>query len=277
MTTKIVRLDREINNALAKVIDEIQSGVAFASIGERFSKTDISELPDDDVVVKFPIVKVQENQTPQDIIDKEVKEKFAQYCKRYSIIALVTACEVYLQTILLIIELTIRLNNEKRLSGEEFEKLKQEWRNQLYGLGGLSLLDKCAALTEVNVEEIINRKYFSSINRIRRCIVHRSGVISEQDVDKAGIFEAIILKPELFTEDGIIEKLPAVLKKGEILKFRSIEYTLTWKMGQHIDPNIQLCQSIGWSLIWFCNEVHMKIGQRVFDIIKSNPDSFPKD
>lgn len=275
MATKVVRIDAQMNKALAKVLEEIQTGVAFASIGERFSKADINKLPEDDTTIKFPLTPIGKDAIPEETINSEVKEKFAQYCKRYSIIAMVTACEIYLQTILLIIELLISLKDKKKISFEELNLLKQEWRTQLWELGGLSLLDKCTSLLDNMVEEINNRKYFADINKMRRCIVHRGGIVSEQDVDDSGVLQITLLKPELFTDDVVIDKLPFKLEKGGTLKFRLVEDTLSWNIRQSIEPTIGHCQSIAYSLIMFCSEVNKKIGQSVINIIKSNPDSFP--
>lgn len=279
MATKVVRIgiNIQMNNALAKVHEEIQAGFAFSSIGERFSKADIDKLPQDDTTVKFLLTPINREPVPEDIINinSEVKEKFAQYCKRYSVIAMVTACEVYMQTMLLITKLTLLLREKRKISGKEFELLKQDWRSQLYDLGGLSLLDKCFSLLSNRVEDIDNRKYFADINKIRRCIVHRGGIVSEQDVDASGVLQITMLKPQLYVNDVMIDKLPVKVEEGGTLSFGVVEDTSTWKTGQSIELTIGHCQSVGWSLIVFCSEVHNKLGQGVLNIVKSNPKSFP--
>ncbi len=97
MAKRTLDIGKALDQELSVVLEAIQAAAVFASLGERLGKvpSDV-DLPPGSTVIEFRRVEPGEDPDSLRGLPKEVIAQFPSYCTRYSVVAMVTACEVYL-------------------------------------------------------------------------------------------------------------------------------------------------------------------------------------
>ena len=106
------------------------------------------------------------------------------------------------------------------------------------------------------------REQILSINAARNCLVHRNGVVTEQDVGASGALEikwtslALIVKSENGEKELVLGE---VVKKGSVIAMQSKESVKKFNLGERVLFTAQEFANICWGLFMFGDDLVQKM------------------
>jgi hypothetical protein len=117
-----------------------------------------------------------------DLVDNEVRERFAAYSARYAVLAMIAAFEVFTLR-LLWIALACKWMSEhgKEIAVADFYRLGNKAREEARHAGPLELVRKVCQLLGIGTE-FESFPAVSSIYQARNCLAHRGGVVGPEDM-----------------------------------------------------------------------------------------------
>lgn len=230
---------------------DIESAAMFAVNGDRLAR-----LPKDVALPDYsePTAQVRHAPSGESMGDTwpEVRESFADYCTRYAVIAMVTTCEILLGRLLYVKELTIRAG-KMGVSGENAIALRQETEQEVRYLSPERVIRRTFEGLETPALRFIDD--FRSIYALRRCLVHRSGIVSEQDVDKNGVLAGNWRHLAITVEGKEVASLPTMVPPNHTLGMPVRAVQKEWRVGERLGIDAQSSNDIAFSLMTFCGDV----------------------
>ena len=106
------------------------------------------------------------------------------------------------------------------------------------------------------------REQILSVNAARNCLVHRSGVVAEQDMNSAGGLEVKWTNLDLIVrnEDGEKDlRLGEVVEKDSVIAIRNRENLKTFGIGERVLFSAHEFANITWGLFLFGNDLVQKM------------------
>ncbi len=248
-----LNLSAELSNAHRDLNSTLHRLAAFAAVGERLGKLPRDlDLPAPDILIRFGH---QGSEGEYQEEPPEVRDNFAEYCARFSVVGMVTACEEFLHRVLFTASIGAASHEHNgRLTGPEFNEMREGIRKEVRrsSVDGLAL----AALRRLNLEESVvpQISYFRSVHGIRKCLLHRGGIVREDDVDEEGFLRAVWCRPVFLLGDEEIKSFPLLGKDGDTISFRFDETARSWRLGDHVKLTARDCQDIAWTLSAFAQQ-----------------------
>jgi hypothetical protein len=244
-----IDLNREVENAFAQVIWDLERAAQFATTGEQLGKLPSdTQLPPPDVAVRYGGQRFA-----------EVWETLGCRCAYYSLICMIGACERYLRQMNLITRVTAQIAEKGgAISVDELRETRLECA---YNTSSLWLvLRDTLRILRVSTKSLSGRAWFSSLDAVRNCLVHRGGSVDLADTDKRGLFKVTWRKTTVLDPEGQpITSLPYVMKKAGTISMRVEDYRQTWRAGDHIQLTANDCQEMAFTLSHFCSEMKAQV------------------
>lgn len=106
------------------------------------------------------------------------------------------------------------------------------------------------------------REQIQSINAARNCLVHRNGVVAEQDMNAVGSLEVKWTNLDLIVENEDGEKqlmLGEVVEEGSVIAIQNREKLKAFSMGERVLFSAQEFANIAWGLSLFGNDLVQKM------------------
>jgi hypothetical protein len=106
------------------------------------------------------------------------------------------------------------------------------------------------------------REQILSINAARNCLVHRNGVVTEQDLNATSALEVkwtslvVIVKSEDGEKDLVLGE---VVEKDSVIAIRNKESVKTFSLGKRVLFTAREFANIAWGLFLFGNDLVQKI------------------
>jgi hypothetical protein len=169
-----MNLSAEVRDALDNVTTAVERSAAFALLADR-----IGALPAD---VTLPPASVVVGLSCDDELIAEMRADFPQYCIRYAILAMTSACEEYLQRLLFIARLAALAAQRHGTTGKEFYETRDACRRETRQTSVDGLVPKILSAVRAETEAVDGLDWFRGIYSIRKCLVHRGGRIGPDDV-----------------------------------------------------------------------------------------------
>lgn len=108
------------------------------------------------------------------------------------------------------------------------------------------------------------REQILSTNAARNCLVHRNGVVAEQDINAASGLEVRWTNLDLIVQNEDGEKdlvLGEIVEKDSIIAIRNREALKTFGMGERVLFSAQEFANIAWTLFLFGNDLVQKMSE----------------
>ena len=254
---KNLNLSTEAKNAHAKVVAELERSALFALLGERLGKLPPDlDLPPANTIMDFGGPRPVEGKPPTDSAWSEMKEEFPEYCARYAILGMITAFEIYLQRLLFIARLCHEASQDnKMITGDTFHKIRKQCLKEVRNLSVDGVVIKISETINCDISSTSGIKWFRSVYGLRKCLLHRGGVVGEEDINDKGILTATWRKSVLSVNGKDITALPILVKKGGMLAISMVDEVRTWHTGEKLKLTAQDCQDIGMSLATFAGQI----------------------
>ena len=225
--SKTVKLDNILNIALIGV----RRAAVFGAMGTNYTRSN-------NINHKFP-TEVLFQFVPDAICDSDKTHLIEEYEKWIILCAMRELIETYCVFLDEIYSICCRI---------EFNKSKvQECDRRIEAYKKRGIAEKIDVLkSDFSIENPMG-KYLKSIYRARNCYSHRSGIISEIDLNQDGYFELLWWSPELFIEsnDGKEYILPnpfpkegIVIENGGTIFVRFIDKIKRYKKGEYLKLSI---------------------------------------
>jgi len=241
----------------AVMLSNMARAAGFALLGNRIQKVlPALDLPPPDVVVHFQAERL-----------KHEAARFENWCIQYSLVSMISACERYLRDVSVLVCLVMEQSGSGgRIQRAAVTRICNEAEKDTSGLWKL-LTNLFAALGRPETV-IEGRGRFTSLDKIRNCIIHRRGVVGDLDVGKNGMLEAAWRKTTMTDPDGqIVTSLPFKAEKGGEFSVTVTEQKRSWKKGEQIALSVQDCQDMAFTLAEFCSQVQDQVANRLRDLL----------
>lgn len=256
-TRKHINLSAEVWDAHAKVIAGLERSSLFALLGERLGKLPPDlELPSGNTAVRFGGPKPIEGVPPTDLVWSEMKEEFAEYCARYAVVGMVTTCEVYLQRIFFIAKLGYEASQHGgSTTGETFYKIREQCLKEVRRSSVDGVVVKISKTINCDISAVTGLEWFRSVYGLRKCLLHRGGIVGQDDVGDDGLLTAAWRRLALSVDGKHISALPFYVEKGGTVAARFVDEVRSWHAGEKLQLTAQDCQDIGLSLALFAGQI----------------------
>lgn len=243
MVAYVIQIPRDIQILLERFIDRVERTAKFAYLLEQFGSlpTDL-ELPQAKVLVSFG--------TPG--VYNTVKKNFTSYALPQTVVDLTTATEVYLKELLVMRRLIEHIaENASPIAGEKANEI----RKKVYQKEARTSLRRLVELIiDSPSSELIKAiQWIDSIYALRKCLVHRDGVVDEMDVNSFGKLRVVWRKIAMFANDQEIIELPFRFETGGTLKVQISDEEREYSPGELIAISVDDCQNMAFSLCIFGN------------------------
>jgi hypothetical protein len=159
------------------------------------------------------------------------------------------------------------------LDGRQKEgvKITSSLWNQVIVSGGksfhrLGLPDKFAHVQDkhnIQIDTKLREQILSS-NAARNCLVHRKGVVTEQDIGASTGLEVRWTNLDLILQNEDGEKdlvLGPIVEKDSVIAIRSREALRTFAIGEHVTFSAPEFANISWTLFLFANDLVQRMSQ----------------
>ena len=241
-----LNLSEQVRAHHAIVVSDLERAAAFAVAGERVGKLPRgTELPPSDMLVRFG----------DDKAFSETWEQFSSYCARYSLLAMLTACEYYLGQLLFVAMLAEKvLEKGQVVPAEEMWEIAAKGQKKLYRSPTQTVRDTLSILKQ-DWQDVAGMAWFESLYRLRNCLVHRKGQVGVEDVGPEGHLAVIWRRITLKVGEELVTCLPHSFEKGEHLSAEFEDGLRTWNVGETIELSASDCQEIAFSLVLFSIQV----------------------
>ena len=257
MADYTIKMDEEIEAQFAVVILAMELAAEFASVGERVGKAlpDLP-LPPSDIVVKYGTGR-----------HRQVSSKFGQYCANYSLVLMISGCEQYLRQLTLFSRIAAEIARSRGpIRGDRFEQIRQDVARDKSPLW--RVFSELLKTLGRKRQTIYGRTWFTSLERIRNCLVHRAGVVGDADIPKKAVFEAIWPKTTITDPDGrLVTSLPFRTEKGGEYRITATPQKRVWQKGERIAISAQDCHDMAFSLAQFCDQVRIQVHAGLEDLL----------
>lgn len=269
-----IDLGTEVRDAHAKVVAGLERSSLFALLGECLGKLPPDlELPPVNIPVRFGGPRPVDGELPPDVVWSEMKEEFGGYCTRYAIVGTITTFEVYLQRLLLIARLGQEANQRGgSLTGETFDTIKNRCLKEVRRLSVDGLAKEAIETVGRDISAVTGLEWFRSVYGLRTCLVHRGGIVGQEDVDDKGLLTAVWRRPILSVDGEDISGLPFYVEKGGTLAIRFADEIRSWHVGERLQLIAQDCQNIGLSLAIFAGQIADGLQKGLATMLKSGAD-----
>ena len=129
------------------------------------------------------------------------------------------------------------------------ERLKEVRRSSVDGLAR-----KAVETVGREISAVTGLEWFRSAYGLRRCLLHRGGIVGQEDVDDDGLLTAVWRRPILSVDGKHISALPFYIHKGGTLGVRLADEIRSWHVDDRLQLTAQNCQNIGVSLAIFAGQ-----------------------
>jgi hypothetical protein len=267
-----------LNEAHAHLIGALERFAAFAAIGDRFTKLpDEIELPDVGAVMRFGQRTSDPGVTGLSSELSDVRQNFAAYCGRYSVIGMITASELYLHRLLFLVRLgELAARSSGDLLGEQFNETRESIRKEIRRSSVDSLPATMLAAVKEPESKIAQMPYFRGIYAARRCLLHRGGLVGQDDVDVSGKLSVSWQRVAISAGDTVIDALPYKVTGDTLMSFEIIECSRTWAIGQALSLTVQDCQDIAMTLSLFASSLMQVVGEGIKTLITDARSNGPR-
>ena len=166
----------------------------------------------------------------------KAKSKFQEWCLRNSFRDSVETIIVFLEECHLVCALLDSREN-CRINVEDYNQIVSEKQKRFHKL---NFPDKIEFLRKIFSISSSLEEHVLSLNKVRNCLVHRSGIVGQQDLNadneliaKFREIQFIALTPDKTNERVITG--PTIMNEGEHLAVRSQDCEKHFGLGQKID------------------------------------------
>ena len=269
-----IDLGAEVRDAHAQAVAGLERSSLFALLGECLGKLPPDlELPPGNITVRFGGPRPADGEPTPDVVWSEIKEEFAEYCIRYAIVGMITTCEVYLQRLLLIARLGQEANQHGgSLTGETFYTIRNRCLKEIRSLSVDGLAKKAVETVGRDTSAVTGSEWFRSVYGLRRCLLHRGGIVGQEYVDDKRLLTAVWRRPILSVDGEDISVLPFYVEKGGTLAIRFADEIRSWHVGERLQLTAQDCQNIGLSLAIFAGQIADELQKGLATMLKSGAD-----
>lgn len=168
-----IDLGPHLNAAFHRAYASVAEATEFSALGARFSRlTPDVVLPNAQVTVAV--------QAPN---DDALRAQFGSMAARYAVIAMVTACELYIRDVYAILYVGQKLAASKvgSIPLARYERHVSRGRKQVRGDSILKALGWIQAQTGVADTDLPSAAWLSDVILVRNCVVHRGGIVTNED------------------------------------------------------------------------------------------------
>lgn len=190
----------------------------------------------------------------------QAKESFGQWCLATSFEDAIDYLHCFLEECYTVCEI-LKSGQDNRIKFELFRWIINIGRRRFHKLG---LPDKLKHLKGVYQVSSSIEEQILSLNRVRNCLVHRLGIINDQDVDANKILVAKFKQMELLTispnhDQEIIISGPTRVEAGWRVVVRFNEYKKEFKLGDCINFTEHEHIWAIFTFFWFGQEIKNSI------------------
>lgn len=248
-------LSRRLVSAYSNACESIGRAATIAVLSERVSKLPPgSDLPSfqEPVAEARATLGLSPNQHLSDPWPS-MRGEFSRHCSRYAVLAMVTACEGFLQRAYKYAVLGRSLSDGQvtgRISDLLTSVVKHVRRTTAEKLAW-----EAFELLELPAPAVPARACFSSIYALRNCLVHRGGLVGVEDIAEQSSLTAEWMHVAIEVSGTEVRTLPADVPPNEPLRMPIRLVTKAWHLGDSVELNAKDCQDIAFTLIAYIGQV----------------------
>jgi hypothetical protein len=261
----------ELNNAKAILVKDLERMAKYAAIAERFSRLSADvELPDNSLDFIFGFSPPPNaTETPEDKLGKEVRDNFASYSARFSVVAMITAFEIFILRVLWIAKLCgWMLKNGDQIPTTEFYRLGEEARKKARHTSVQQMITMIGEYVGKSAD-FPSLEWFKSIYAARRCLTHRGGIVGPEDANEEGKLRLVLRKFQLVVDDKPQDQIRGLfVKAGSKVGARFISVEREIPVGESLVLTPQDCQSIAFSIVGCADDLVNMVANVVPEIIQ---------
>jgi len=241
-----INADKDVDGLFARAIADLERAAMFAVVGERAGEPSADmKLQAADAVVYFGGRPDQGGK-----LYSQVRERFGSYCANYSLVCMIGVCEQYLRQLHLLAELAVeQARSEGPIGGDKFEQIRKKAAKDTSRLW--RVFEELLEILGKERAEVHSRKWLSSLDAIRNCIVHRGGVVGDGDANRRGEFATTWRRTTLVVDGEPIPSLPFVVNAGQMLSVRFEDRVRSWHVGETVQLTANDCQDMAFTLSYF--------------------------
>jgi hypothetical protein len=268
-------ISQEINHANAILIKDLERAAKYAAVADRFSNlsSDV-QLPNSSIEIAFGFLSVNNPDERFNSLGAEIRDEFASYSARFSILTMITAFEIFVVRVLWIAKVCQwALQNGVQIPTAEFYRLGQEARenarhksvHRTVSLIG-EHIGKCA--------EFKSLEWFRSIYAARNCLTHRGGLVGPEDVNDGEKLKLVYRVPQLIV-DGVPQekKRGLYVEGGATVGITFVNEEREIAIGESLILTPQDCQNIALSIAACANDILKMINDAAQEIFQKHNDS----
>lgn len=250
---KIINVNAEINHANDELGRSLERSAMLAEIAYSLGK-----LPPDLILPDSNIVGLFRSGSSGEFKQtwSNMKDMFSLYCTRYAIVGMITSCEIHLQRLYFIAKLAKAVNQSGgTIVGQEFLNIKKRCLKEVRHMAVDRIVETTFKTLGVQTPTLPLLDGFRSICNMRRCLLHRDGIIGQEDVGEEGKLTTIWRKPILIVDGEDIAGLPIRVDGGQVLGIRFSDETKEWHLGEKLEIDVEGSQHIAFTLMLFAKEL----------------------
>jgi hypothetical protein len=196
---------------------------------------------------------------------------FASFCARSSLIDMMGACERYLRNLWLIARLVELVETNGLITVPEYLALRDCSDKDRSGLW--DLFDAVLVTGGIKRQSVGGRRWFTSLDLLRNCLVHRGGLVGSADTNKRGVLKTTWRGVILIAPEGeVISSLPYLSSHGGELKIVTKDRLREWTLGEHLNITAADCQEMAFSLSIFCDQLRVQLLRRSSKVLSRFSD-----
>lgn len=157
-------------------------------------------------------------------------------------------------------------------TGEMFNTVRNLCLKEVRRLSVNSLATETLKAAGRNISAVTGLSWFTSVYDLRRCLVHRGGIVGQDDVDDTWLLTWVWGKLILSFDGKDVPALPFYAEKGGTLSIRFGDEVHKWHPGKKLRLSAEDCQNIGLSLSIFASQVADELQKGLAAMLSSGTD-----
>lgn len=230
-TKPVMKMNINLDGLVGKLNIQLQ----YLSDVLKFSNTAVDKVKEQDYndYCAFAQLNTADNQK---LSYDKAKTEFQEWCLRNSFRDSVETISIFLEECHLVCALLDAREN-CRIKIEDYNQIVAEKQKRFHKMNfptKIDFLHKVFSVSSSLEEHIL------SLNKVRNCLVHRSGIVGQQDINtdnkliaKFKEIQFVVLTPDKTSERVITG--PTIMNEGEHLAVRKQDCEKQFRLGQKID------------------------------------------
>jgi len=271
----MINISQELGHANAIVIKDLERAAKYAAVADQFSKlsSDV-QLPDSSIEIDFGFQPEKNPDEPFNNLGEEIRDEFASYSARFSILTMITAFEIFVVRVLWIAKVCQWvLQNGIQVPTTDFYRLGQEARKTARHKSVHRMISLIGEHIGKSAD-FQSLEWFRSIYAARNCLTHRGGLVGPEDVNNEEKLKLVYRVPQLLVDGVPQEKTRGLnVEGGSAVGITFVSGGREFAIGECLILTPQDCQNIALSIAVGASDILKMINDAAQEIFQKHKGS----